>query len=361
MEQRHTGEDAYFAASNSEKGFYSYYSACFDAARIKRVFAIKGGPGTGKSRFMREVAEAGRRSGWRAEYVYCSSDPDSLDGVILTGHGDCLALLDATAPHVYEPKNPGVREELIDLGAFWDRERIVEHADEIRVLTRQKSEAYRRAYRYLGAEGSMLRVRRELVAPYLRRAAIQSYAEKQMREIPAGQGYAVQPALLRSVGMRGEVIFDTYFASAEQTLLLEDCYGSAQVFLETVGQLAVKKKLAIRVSHDPVYPDELDGIFLVEARRAFVVKPARLELPANARVLSLRRFTDVAGMRKIRGRLRFAERMRASMRQGALEALGEVREVHFALEQFYINAMDFAAKENFTKRFCEKLFGLQNG
>ena len=82
-----TGEDAYFAASNSAKGFFSYYKECFDTPRIRHLYAIKGGPGTGKSRFMREVAECGEGAGWQCEYIYCSSDPDSLDGLFVAiGH-----------------------------------------------------------------------------------------------------------------------------------------------------------------------------------------------------------------------------------------------------------------------------------
>ena len=78
-----TGEDAYFAASNSEAGFHSYYSECFEASHIGRIYAVKGGPGTGKSRFLRDVAEYATAKGSRCEYIYCSSDAASLDGVIL--------------------------------------------------------------------------------------------------------------------------------------------------------------------------------------------------------------------------------------------------------------------------------------
>ena len=358
MELRKMGEDAYFAASNSEKGFFSYYRECFDAAHIKRVFAIKGGPGTGKSRFMREVADAGRARGWRAEYIYCSSDADSLDGIILHQGEDAVALLDATAPHVYEPSHPGVREELVNLGAFWDRSRLLEHADRIAILNRQKSDAYRRAYRYLGAEGQMQKIRDQLVAPYLKRRSIRAYAEKQLRDVPDGNEYCARPALVRSVGMHGEVIFDTYFASAEKSVLLEDCYGSAEIFLAALGELAVKKKLQIRVSHDPVFPERLDGIFFTESRRAFVTVPRSLEAGAGRRV-SLRRFVEVSSMKPIRGELLFTERMRKALREGALEALREVRTVHFQLEECYISAMDFQAKESFTKKFCDSLFDLK--
>ena len=136
---RATGEDAFFVASNSANGFCSYYEECFGDAKISRVYVIKGGPGTGKSRFMRDVSDYAVTRGWERHMIYCSSDADSLDGVILKRGTVSIAMLDGTAPHVYEPKFPGVREELINLGAFWNTERLLACENEIRQYQEQKT------------------------------------------------------------------------------------------------------------------------------------------------------------------------------------------------------------------------------
>lgn len=360
MELRPMGENVYFAASNSRRGFVSYYAECFDAPRVDHVYAVKGGPGTGKSRFLQEVAQAGEARGWKAERILCSSDPDSLDGVILSRGTRCIALLDATAPHLYEPRLPGVREELIDLGAFWDARRLAAAREEVEALNAQKRAAYRRAYRYLAAEGELGENRDALVSPYLRRGAMRASAERLLREIPDGEGYSCRTALMRSVGMRGEVLLDRFFAGEGRVTLLSDCYGAASVFLSELAQLCVKKKLAVSVSHDPVYPESIDALLLEESRRAFAVLPREMESPAGAQVLSMRRFVEVGRMKEIRGEVRLCERLARAMREGALESLRAVRAAHFALEEIYVAAMDFAAKEKFTKAFCEKLFDLQN-
>ena len=186
---RSLGENAYFAASNSAHGFHSYYDECFDRKEITRLFAIKGGPGTGKSRFMRDVAEWGERVGWSAEMIYCSSDPDSLDGVILTRNGEGIAVLDATAPHVYEPSRPGYREEIVNLGEFWNAELLRGHRDELDALNRRKKEAYRRGYRFLCGYEAMEENRRQLVAPFLREQAIAEFAAKLIHEVLANDEY----------------------------------------------------------------------------------------------------------------------------------------------------------------------------
>ncbi len=354
---RSTGEDAYFAASNSASGFHSDYPACFENARIGRLYAVKGGPGTGKSRFLREVAEYGAARGRHAEYIYCSSDPDSLDGVILTQEGQTgIALLDATAPHVYEPNRPGYREEIVNLGAFWDAEQLRARAGEIAALNRRKQEAYRRAYRYLAGYGEMTATRDELVEPFLRKDAIRKFAEKLIRDLPQGEGFNPQTALIRSVGMRGIVAFDTYAAMAEKRCVVEDCRGSAAILMETIYELAKEKQLAIRVSHDPLIPEKLDGIFLKDAKLAILVS-GEGEIKGEHRRVSMRRFVETGAMHDVRGELNFAERMRRAMLEGAVEMLEEVRNIHFRVEDIYIKAMDFGAKETFTKAFCESLFG----
>lgn len=357
MTIRATGENAYFAASNSVSGFFSYYAEIFDAARIGHVYAVKGGPGTGKSRFLRDVAEYAEALGWESEYIYCSSDPNSLDGVVLTAAGrGGIALLDATSPHVYEPSLPGAREELVDLGAFWNAEQIFSFTDEIRRLNAEKKSAYQRAYRYLAGFGEMSRNRDALVAPYIRREKIANFAERLMQGIPTGRGFSPSPALMHSIGMRGEVGFDTYFAQARRLYLIEDCKGSAKYLMDALGELARERALSIRISHDPVEHEKIDGLFLCESGTAFVVADIR-NCHYPRKKIGMRRFVDVASMKSVRAELNYTERMRRALRMGALDALEKVSKVHFRLEEIYMSAMDFEKKEAFTESFCKKLFG----
>ena len=359
MTIRSTNEDAYFAASNSKKGFYSYYGECFDTPEIKHLYAIKGGPGTGKSRFMRDVSRYAEGLGWKCEYIYCSSDPDSLDGIILSKEEERIGLLDATAPHVYEPSHPGVREDMINLGEFWNIETLSRSAEEIEKLSLAKGAAYRKAYRYLCGVGEMEEIKTSVVSPYIRKAALSRYAEKLTNGIGRGRGYSVRPALMRSVGMRGVVGFDTYFAMAESIFLVEDCRGAAQYLMAEILRIALEKQTSIRVSHDPVIPERIDGVFFCDEKIAFVTDTKEPISHPHRRIFT-RRFVDTVGFGTVRGEYNYANRMSGALLDGAIEALAEARDIHFALEEIYMAAMDFEAKENFTKSFCSSLFGLQN-
>ena len=356
MSMKTTGQNAYFAASNSTKGFISYYEEVFRASRIGHIWAIKGGPGTGKSRFLREVSESASLDGWRCEYIYCSSDPDSLDAVILTKEGrEGLALLDATAPHLFEPTCPGACEDIVNLGQFWNSGALSARRAEIEQLNREKGDAYRRAYRYLSGFGDMRANRDSLVVPYINRKKIAALAQKLFKDLPEGDSYTSEPALMHSVGMRGEVGLDTYFYEAEEIYIVVDCHGAAQYLMMELGKLALEKHLSVRISHDPVEAEKIDGLFLCESGLAFVVCPEE-ECDYPHHRISMRRFVDTASMKRVRRELRAIDRISRALRAEALDALEKVREVHFRLEDIYSSAMDFAAKEAFTKDFCKKLF-----
>ncbi len=350
-----TGEDSYFAASNSQSGFCSYYGECFDRPEIGRVYAVKGGPGTGKSRFMREVADAGLAAGYRAEHIYCSSDPDSLDGVLLFKDGEGIALLDATAPHVYEPRRVGYREQIVNLGEFWDPLQLQARAEEIEELNRRRSDAYRRAYRFLAGYGEVESNRRELTAPYIRLSAIQRTAERLLHRLPEGERFSAETALLSSVGMRGRALLDSYLARAKKLYLIEDCRGSGAYLTEALYRVAAEKRLRVRVSKDPVLPHRVDGLFLCESGIAFVLLP-ELDCSYPHKRLSMRHFVETGRMKEVRGAINFCEHLQEALLEGAIEELGQVRELHFQLEEIYTASMCFQAKEQFTREFCRRLF-----
>ena len=110
-----------FAGANSGGGFQSFYETILSDSEIKRIYILKGGPGTGKSSFMRDAASLAASRGLSVESYFCSSDPSSLDAVVLGGK---YAILDGTAPHTVEASAPGAREEIINLGAFWNSDKL---------------------------------------------------------------------------------------------------------------------------------------------------------------------------------------------------------------------------------------------
>lgn len=87
----------FFAGANSGEGFQSLFHRLVDLEDTYDFMILKGGPGVGKNTFMREIGRAMEAAGTPVEYLWCSGDPDSLDGVVLPELR--CAVADGTRPH----------------------------------------------------------------------------------------------------------------------------------------------------------------------------------------------------------------------------------------------------------------------
>lgn len=89
-------DSVFYLGACTPKGFVSHYGSLLDELRTLTI--IKGGSGCGKSTFMRQIGRAAQERGLAVSYILCSSDPDSLDAVLLPELS--LGFVDGTAPHV---------------------------------------------------------------------------------------------------------------------------------------------------------------------------------------------------------------------------------------------------------------------
>lgn len=138
----------YFLGGNTVRGFVSFYSG-FCRGPEDFLWVIKGGPGCGKSSFMKTIGRAAEEKGLDVEYVLCSGDPESVDGVYFpalhTGYAD------GTAPHVLEAVTPGAAGLYLDLSRFYDRLALQPERRTIEQLQRRYQSLYREAYAKLAA------------------------------------------------------------------------------------------------------------------------------------------------------------------------------------------------------------------
>lgn len=149
-----------YPGGNTSKGFYSYYSYILPQKKAKKIICIKGGPGTGKSTMMKRIGTYFAEQGEPVDFMWCSSDPDSLDGIVLRKRK--IALLDGTAPHIVDPVNPGAVDEIVNLGQFWDEEAIRPYREQIMQCDAAIKQNYKMTYHYLNIAGQKNQMLRDL-------------------------------------------------------------------------------------------------------------------------------------------------------------------------------------------------------
>ena len=134
----------FFVGANSGEGFRNLFPEMVDIEDTYDLMVLKGGPGVGKNTFMREVARAMEAAGTAVERLWCSGDPDSLDGVVLPEIR--CAVVDGTSPHVMEPQYPAAVDRYVDLGRFYDLTAAKADAGSVKSHTHAYKAAYVRAY-----------------------------------------------------------------------------------------------------------------------------------------------------------------------------------------------------------------------
>ena len=144
-----------FASANGYSGFRSYFDEIFGVFSFDRIFVLKGGPGTGKSTLLRRLGEKYSAMGISCENFLCSSDPHSLDGVILDNGRARVAILDGTAPHQTDAKLPGAKDCLVNLAESVSEERISPYKKELESLFQKKSLLYKKGYEFLSLCGAI--------------------------------------------------------------------------------------------------------------------------------------------------------------------------------------------------------------
>ena len=169
-----------FLGANSGAGFVSLYDG-FPPEEGVFMHILKGGPGCGKSGFMRSLAEAARERGLDVQEVLCSGDPASLDGVYIPALK--AAWVDDTAPHVVEPNSFGADADYENLGRFCRLPLSQKDAEQVRSLNEQIRGCYREAYALLSRAKALHDELEAVYRPYMDFSALTAYTQETIRAL----------------------------------------------------------------------------------------------------------------------------------------------------------------------------------
>lgn len=343
--------NSFFASSNSANGFVSYFEKIFLPDILDKIYILKGGPGTGKSYLMRCFGNRAEECGYKVEYFLCSSDTDSLDGVLIPELN--TAMIDGTSPHLSDPIYPGAVEEIINLGEFFNIKSLETQKEKIISLIQAKKELYRRAYAFLGCGASMQRERDSTVSPYVLYKKLNDYADRLCRSLPSGCEYKENIRLTHAFGTRGEVFLDTFYENAKTHYLINDAYGTSHILFSCLLAKLKEKKQAVTVSYCPDAAEKIDGIYLNDLCISFTL--LRNTVEETDKIINMHRFLNKDGISTHKRRLRFIEKAYSSVIAEALSYLNAVRAIHEETEEIYISSMNFEAKERMTKKLLKTI------
>ncbi len=350
----------FFLGANSAEGFYSLYDQLREGERMRDLIVLKGGPGVGKSTFMRCIGNQAEEKGLQIEYIRCSGDPDSLDAVWLPQLG--TAVVDGTAPHVVEPAYPAAVGRYVNLGQFYNVDRLKERRREIVACTNGYQAEYRKAYACLHACGA---VRAEMEGSAgagfdyekLRRR-LKNIWQRERGKKRGGIGRE-QHRFLGGLTPAGRWwCTDSLFALCGRIYDLQDSYHLTAVALEELRGIVCADGFDVLLCLDPDCPARIAHLLIPQLSLAFVTTDHTFVLPEKAaRRVRVEAMMDRERLRTLRGGLRLKRRLAEALEEEGAEHLRLAGEKHKELELIYHPFVDFDGVMDLAARESRRIFG----
>lgn len=349
-----------FAGGNTYLGFFSYFDHILPQERADSIYVIKGGPGTGKSSFMKRIAEGMLGRGYTVEFVHCSSDSDSLDAIVIKELE--TAVLDGTAPHVTDPRLPGVVDRILDFGSFWNEEGIKQHRDEIIETSGEISRLFVRAYRLLHAAHDIREDSASVYARALDESKLARLVSDLERKLFSGRECPERPGRERSlfasaITPSGLVNFlDSLLNVGTVYVIKGDLGNGGERIIERLRDKAVWSGYDVECFYCAFDPQKPEHLLIPDLDAAITCSNSYHSLKGPvAETFDMADLVDRGYVERYRKDLEENSAVFEAMLNTAISSIRRAKEAHDRLERCYIPYMDFKAVEECCEKILERL------
>lgn len=320
----------YFAAANSYNGFVSFFDKIFSSEDYERIYVIKGGPGTGKSYLMKRLGEHFKALGCNADEVYCSSDPKSLDGLILEYDKRRIGLLDGTSPHCRDAEYPVLIDSIINVADCIDRDRLVPHRDLILSLSKRKKEAYKCAYLYLYIAG---KIDKHVLGNYSEHFDIIGAKNKAVsilkQEATNIQGFG-KSVMISAFGKDGLYTLPHDFSTQKAVKIGKDPFVY-RLFLGAIRDIIEREGIGYTLLRNPLLPYDAEG-FIFDSGRQITYTNSDFDIDVTDLINDYEEIEETTKSERI---------LLSKVTSEAQNYFKAASKIHFELEEIYTHAMIF--------------------
>lgn len=329
-----------FSAIAERNGYYGYI--------------LKGGPGTGKSSLMKRLAKEYKGE---CDYYHCSSDLNSLDAIVFKEKGIYVA--DGTSPHVMEPKHPALDGEYINLGDFWDKDKITPHKQALEYCFAENAAFHKRAARFVsaGAElfGGLYDYARTCVLEEKLEAFSRRFARKMLGKAGEFEGLC-ENRQLSAITQSG---YFTHDIDKSYTVIAvcDDYFVVCGELLRMICAEALSRGLVVYLSHCRlIASNPIEAVLIPEKNLAFLS-----ENFLNAKHydclkrINAMRFYNTAKIAEKKQKTAFDKSAGTELLHEASCSIASALRVHDEIEKYYINAMDFSKIDGVYQKILKSI------
>jgi hypothetical protein len=337
-----------FPGGNTSLGFFSYYSNIITQEEADKLIIIKGGPGVGKSTFMKRIGEEMLKKGYDVELLHCSSDNNSLDGVKIPELK--VAFIDGTSPHVVDPKSPGAVDEILNFGEFWNEAGIRVHKQDIIKVNKEIGQIFARGYKYLKAAYALYEDSAAINSEAMNKGEVNLSVSKLMEELFAGKVISKEEGKQRC--LFASAITPKGFCNYLDTILITDKVyeikggigTGEEKILEKIKTAAIERGFYVEAYYCALNPYKLEHLVIPALNVAFTTTNYYHSSNKNKFVsIDMQQFLNPKILACYKDDLYQNLNEMNDLLSIALLTINRAKVLHDQLETYYIPNIDFEA------------------
>lgn len=344
----------YFLGSTSPDGFKTSFSDIINDDKFY-TYILKGGPGTGKSTLMKKVASMYPDE---TDLYYCSSDTSSLDAIVLNEKK--IIVVDGTAPHTFDPVFPGVSQEIVNLGDFWNKTGLEKNKEAIRYLANENSLYHAKARRYIKALAGINNDILFTSANALLTEKTEKYTEKFCRKIfNSNEKSDFCPKEYKQLSAFTSNGYCTCEISDEYKIytLKDNLFSAGDLFLRKLSDTAEKCGVKCIVSksyafNEPIYEHILLPELKIAVMSSNFINNFTTEKSSS---INLSGFYQKEIITARKNTLSFDKKVSTEILSEITKTIDTALDIHDRLEKYYIDSLRTTRLNKFSEQFISMI------
>lgn len=352
---------SFFLSSNSGKGVYDYFNQ--EAQSLEYIYVLKGVPGNGKSKILKNIASYLEEQHRPIELVYSSFDFKSLDGLIILDKS--IGIFDGSYPYVIEPALPYISGEIIDLTSAIDTSKLNSKQEGISELFTQKEQLLKNYSTHIINSREL----HDDVESYFSTSIDIEKAQTLNNQILQNifkDAYQEKEAIVKhrffdTITENGNYDFVKNLTNdIEKRFFIKGRPGSGKsTLLKQIVSQAIKKGFDIELYHCDFDPDSLDMIIIPELSVAAFdsTSPHNYdpERSGDEVIDTYQSIIDNQADEKYENEIAEGTKQWQDAWEKAVHFLEEAKEKHQAIAEIYKQTINYKEIENKEKQIIENL------
>lgn len=347
----------FYLGANTPSGFVSYFNEVGSYKKDWYRFLIKGGPGTGKSSMMKFIAQELKKNSIDVELIYCSSAPESLDGVIL--NNEKILVVDATPPHFLEPQFPGVFDKIISVYESFNYEKLHNNRFKVADLFEENLFYQQQAVYLMSAAYGLLFNNIKMVGKYINEEKLNCYINNLLAQDlnleKRDNNLAGEELRFLTVITQGEQLsyVNTVRSIADKVYVLNDDFGvvSGRILKKVRDHLLNANFNIITCNCSMFSGKKIDHILVPDLKLAFVTSNEHHDFSnlIDCSTTYCEEFVNRFS-RSVKEQVNLNNKRIKDIIFNSKKFIAQAQIVHNRLEEYYVDAVDF----NYVKDEAEK-------